>query len=424
MDLLLCLEKIISDFRPLFNQQNFALFQAFIYGFIANGGGGTLTSLYQSSCSQTRYWSFTKFLSRGKWDADAVAALMIKLLQHAHAIWVYVYDETKAIKTGKSQWGLHFFLNFSFHRRRPNQSKYQFGHQFGALGLLCQTTTGWTLFPVWVKLMCPQKIRDKSNAVLQRICSKLVPGLIIFDRGFARRKVFTTVLQYGHHILCRAKSNAAFYKIPKIPKHRKPGRPKKYGDRLDIRRLRYSVMEIAGKTHSVASKIVRTKMCPADVRLVVIRTRPKKSKPYRYFLVFTTDMTLEISQIVKHYRHRWQIETAFRDVKQNFGFDKYQVKSRKSINRFVQLSFVAASLTKLVLTTHPQTERVRVEDVCQQLGIHWYRPGRLTLGLCVAFLRLRIAQTLFSVSSKQKPNSQNITQVFRQINDTHTQKDT
>ena len=208
------------------------LFQAFIIGFITNGGGGTLTSLYQSGCSQTRYWSFTKFLSRGKWDADAVAALMMKLLQ-----------------------------------------------QIGALGLLCQTATGWTLFPVWVKLMCPQKIRDKSKAVLQRIISKLVPGLIIFDRGFARRKVFTIALKYGHYILCRAKSNAVFYKIPKIPKKRKRGRPK--------------------------------------------------------------DMTLDISQIVIHYRHRWQIETAFRDVKQNFGFDKYQVKSRKSINRFVQLNMVA-----------------------------------------------------------------------------------
>ncbi|RKU15288.1 hypothetical protein C6501_06970 [Candidatus Poribacteria bacterium] len=46
----------------------------------------------------------------------------------------------------------------------------------------------------------------------------------------------------------------------------------------------------------------------------------------------------------------------------------------------------------------------------------------LTLGLCVTFLRLRIAQTLYSVSSKQKTNSQNIKQVFRQINGTHGDK--
>ena len=166
-------------------------------------------------------------------------------------------------------------------------------------------------------------------------------------------------------------------------------------------------------------------MCPiVDVRLVVGRTRPKKSKPYWFFLVFTTDMTLDISQIVKHYRNRWHIETAFRDAKQNFGFDKYQVKSRKSIKRFVQLSFIAACLTKLVFIAAPQTENLKVEDVRKELGGHWYRPERLTLGLCVAVLRLRIAKTLFSVSFKQKVNSQNRTQVFRQINGTHSDKNT
>ena len=52
----------------MFNSQNFALFQAFIYGLITHTGSGTLTQLYQSSASQTRYWSLPKFLSRGKWD--------------------------------------------------------------------------------------------------------------------------------------------------------------------------------------------------------------------------------------------------------------------------------------------------------------------------------------------------------------------
>ena len=97
---------------------------------------------------------------------------------------------------------------------------------------------------------------------------------------------------------------------------------------------------------------------PVAVRLVVIRTRPKRSKPYRYFLVFTTDLKLEIPQIVEYYQHRWQIETAFRDLKQVFGFSRaYRVKSRKSINRFVQLSFSAASLTKLIFSMpHTNTE--------------------------------------------------------------------
>ncbi|MCY3721808.1 MAG: transposase, partial [Candidatus Poribacteria bacterium] len=71
------------------------------------------------------------------------------------------------------------------------------------------------------------------------------------------------------------------------------------------------------KTHQVAAAVVRTKMCPTEVRRVVIRRRPKPSKPYRYFLVFTTDLTLEIPKILQYYQQRWQIETAFRDAKQH-----------------------------------------------------------------------------------------------------------
>ena len=414
MDLLFCLGDILSDFRHLFNQQNFALFQAFIFGFIANRGNGTLTELYQCSGSETKYWSFPKFLSRSKWNADAVAALLIRRIQHLFREWVYVYDETKALKTGKTQWGLHFFRNLSYQKRRVNQSKFHYGHEFGALGLLCRTATDWHLFPVWVKLIVPQTLRDKSGAVLKRICSKILPGLIVFDRGFARRKVFTMMLSFGHHILCRAKSNAVFYRLPKHPKRPKRGRPRKYGDRLDIRRLRYNEVDIEGKSYSITSKVVRTRMCDAEVRLVVLRSRPKISKPYRYFCVFTTDLTLEIPKIITYYRKRWQIETAFRDAKQHFGFDAYRLKSRKSINRFVQLSFVAASLTKLIFTTPDASQkRVSVQAVCDHLGIHWYRPVKLTQGLRVAYLRSQMAIALFSAKSIEKTNSQNIRTEFQ-----------
>ena len=172
MNLLLHLESILSDFRFMFNSKNFTLFQAFVYGFITHTGPGALTQLYQSSASQTRYWSFAKFLSRGKRDPerdpDGVAGHLMKYLQAIFPQWVYVYDQTQALKTGNSQWGLHFFRNFSYQKHRVNQSKFHYGHEFGTLGLLCATATEWLLFPVWVKLIAPQTLRDKKDAVLKR----------------------------------------------------------------------------------------------------------------------------------------------------------------------------------------------------------------------------------------------------------------
>ena len=121
-------------------------------------------------------------------------------------------------------------------------------------------------------------------AVLKRLCAQMSPGLIIFDRGFNRRKVFTEILSQGHHLLCRAKSNAVFYQIPKPPKHPKQGRPLRYGNRVHLPRLQFTEIVVNNTTLSVANKVVRTKMCPVDVRLVVIRRRPKKSKPLSVFL--------------------------------------------------------------------------------------------------------------------------------------------
>ena len=263
--------------------------------------------------------------------------------------------------------------------------------------------------------MLPASIRDKSDAVLKRICSKIARGLILLDRGFARRKVFEMLLGLGHHLLCRAKSNAVFYRIPNPVKVRQRGRPKKYGDRLNIQRLRYKEVSIFDAPYQVASHSVLTKMCPTQVRLVVIRSRPKRSKPYRYFLVFTTDLTLEIPKILEYYRHRWQIETAFRDAKQHFGFSGYQVKSRKSINRFVQLSFLAASLTQLIFFKAETTENsMSVKTVCGHLGIHWYHPRKLTQGLRVAYLQSYIREFVFSTSSTENTNSQNIIASFQQ----------
>ncbi len=152
--------------------------------------------------------------------------------------------------------------------------------------------------------------------------------------------------------------------------------------------MRFSQKWIEGELLSVASVVCRTKMCPQLVRLVVVRTQPKKSKPYRYFVVFTTDLQLSVESILVYYRLRWGISSAFRDAKQNLGFDEYQVKSEKSINRFVQLSFVATRLIQWVFIKSAETANpTEVEPVIQTLGIHWYHPTKLTRGLMIAYLR-------------------------------------
>lgn len=397
---------IINLFRPLFNTQGYTLFCAFIMGFILHPNRKTITGIYQASGSKKRYWSLVKFLSRGKWDPDALAIMMLKMLQTIFRDWVYVYDETHAVKTGKSQFGLHFFRNHKYQKRNRNQSKFHWGHQFAALGLLCMSVSQAILFPVWVRMIIPGDATLNSLAALETILGYIPAGLVILDRGFNKRKVFKALLSYGHHLLCRAKSNAVFYYLPNPEEQPKRGRKRKYGKRVYVPKMHFQNMTVNGEVVSVAHAIVYTKMCPQKVRLVVKRTRPKESKAYayRYFMVYTTDMELPIETVLHYYRLRWEQETAFRDTKQNFGFDEYQVHSHTSISRFVQLSFIAASIVQLLFAG--SMVNLSVDEVCDALGIHWYQPSRLTRGLMQAYLRYLAMQQLFSAAKVMFLNSQ------------------
>ena len=402
-----CLEDMLSEFRPLFKHNNFNHFETFVKGLINTPHRGTLTQVYLSTEQSTTYWCLPKFLSRGVWCVDEVASSLTRQVRTVYGTGVYVYDESHATSDGRQQVGTHFFRNTRYQKRNKNQSKFHHGHEFGAIGWLAETPEGVRLFPLGARMMDPKHPRDNSFSVLKHLCAMMPPGLIIFDRGFNRRKVFTEILSQGHHLLCRAKSNAVFFHIPKQPKLPKKGRPRRYGSRVSLPHLKYRDLVVDNQTLSATDKVVRTKMCAADVRLVVIRKRPKKSQLYRYFCVFTSDLQRPVEEVIRHYRHRWQIETAFRDLKENFGFDSYQLRNPKSLKRFVQLSFLAASLTQLAFRsqTHPRDSETQTDDavpdleaVLLALNRHWYKPKALTRGLMVAYLQCCLQHQYFSLS--------------------------
>ena len=407
------LDAMLSEYQSVFkSNNNFKHFQTFVRGLIFTPYRGTMTQIYQSTKPSTTYWTLPKFLSRSQWCIDELTSVLIQQVQKLGSSPVYVYDETKSTNEGCHQYGTHFFKNTRYNRRNKNQSKFHHGHQFGAIGWLCDTPQGVRLFPLAARVMCPGDTQDNSGQVLASICAQVPPGLIIFDRGFNRRKVFEAILSQGHHLLCRAKSNAVFHYIPKHKEPEGPGRPCIYGERVHIPYLRYRELVVNNKTYSVADKVVRTTMCPQPVRLIVRRTKPDPSKPYKYFCLFTSDLRLPIAEAIEHYINRWKIETAFRDAKQNFGFGTYQLRNRESLNRHVQLSFIAASLTQLCwagttsnISSDTQKDVPDLDVVLKTLGIHWYKPKYLTRGIMVAFLQHCFLQQYFSASTEAHQNS-------------------
>ena len=177
MDTFSLLDDVVYQFRDLFGSQNFALFYAYIWGVILCPGRHTVSGIYLAGQPASRYWSLVKFLSRGQWEPTEVVQRLIGLILLYVPEWVYVYDHTHAIKTGKAQESLHFFRNHSYQKRNTNQSKFHWGHQFAGLGLLAVSSSLAVLFPVWVKLLDPAALSVSGLAAFESIVSVIPAGL-------------------------------------------------------------------------------------------------------------------------------------------------------------------------------------------------------------------------------------------------------
>ena len=82
---------------------------------------------------------------------------------------------------------------------------------------------------------------DKLAALLMRIAGCIDRQvLLVADACYASAKVLTPLLEQGHHLISRAKSNAVAYLPAPEPQRRGKGRPRVYGEK--VRWVRFKVM--------------------------------------------------------------------------------------------------------------------------------------------------------------------------------------
>jgi hypothetical protein len=72
-----------------------------------------------------------------------------------------------------------------------------------------------------------------------------------------------------------------------------------------------------------------------EVKLII--SKRKQDKITKYYIC--TDTNLVDAKILSIYEDRWNIETAHREANQKLGFKDYQLRSKKAIERFIQLVF-------------------------------------------------------------------------------------
>ncbi len=63
--------------------------------------------------------------------------------------------------------------------------------------------------------------------------------------------------------------------------------------------------------------------------------------------LMSTDIELDAKTIIEYYSKRWSIETSYKYLKSNLGFDKYKVRSLLSIERYFLIVFLAINFLEV-----------------------------------------------------------------------------
>lgn len=285
---------------------------------------------------------------------------------------IVALDDSINPKSGRKIFGCAHFHN---HAAKRNQSSYPWSQCILAIGLLKKIKSRWACLPLDFRFYMMQKDIDaksdtaKRKGKLLRFENKMVQAakmiknvqkyfqqsvLIVADSWFGNNGLWSRLDRGGEgffHLLSRMRTNITLYDFaPVSTEKRKAGRPRKYGNRLgsvDDCAARWKEFAqtyttfLYGKEREVQaySKTVMLKTMKCPVRVVWIYRKT------RYVSLMTTDMTLSVEQIIEYYGARWKIESGFKEIKQDIGSSKSQVRNADSVLNHLNFCMMAATLT-------------------------------------------------------------------------------
>lgn len=370
---------LLEPFQSLFTRPSYRLFCAFVIAFAHLDRRLCVTQVVLASGLTRHFTCFHKFLSRATWSEKAVRQKLFDLcLSHCveNARLFAEVDDTVCKKHGRKfeSLGLH---HDPMNREHPRQLSR--GHCFVCLALIgapilnhCVALfIGCALYVQKSVRLAQQQAAEATNKSVLAFATKLelaaqlmlelpVPPGVLFiavaDGAYARKAFVTAVTASGRHVLSRLRSDTVFYDLPPVRKRgangKYPrGRGRKYGKKHKASEWAATLgtwhtitVTLYGKeeTLRLKTRVVIQRALGVRIRLVAVAWGDRP-----LVFLFCTDTTLSKEEIVRAYCARFSIETGFRDSKETFGLETYQVRKEQSIIRLVHLCLWAQTLLRL-----------------------------------------------------------------------------
>lgn len=312
--------------------------QHFLDGMLAEHGVGTLTAIHRHSWHNRDRRSLSHFLTHGKWN-EAVLEQHVRtfafeqVMGHAkrgNDPMFLLIDDTVCEKTKPSSQATCAIEGAGFHHSHLHGKKV-----YGHAAVQAMLRTGNLIYPFAVSRYEPEgksKI-ELACDMMRQVPVSTQPMYALVDAWYPSASLLQTSSQQGIQVISGLKTNRIIYPqgIRQSIKEFATYISHADTDLVTVGLERYRVYRYEGKLNLVDNAVVL--LCWKE-------SAPLTPMMLKAFL--STDVSLTNEQILTYYSKRWAIETYFRAAKGQLGLERYQVRSKRAIDRYFILILVAA----------------------------------------------------------------------------------
>jgi len=341
------MKKYGTHFQTLFTKPSYEHFLNYVTGLITVEHptiAGIAAHIYQGKDQS----SLNRFFTKTDWDVSNLNEERLALLQqNQKTAWkqkgVICIDDTFSQKSGQSMEGAGWYKDHA------GNKGYVFAHNF----IYSHYADNQVQYPLDFHLYVKENdIEDQD--LLRAFQDKIQLAQKLVDQAERRKTAAQTYVfdswyfcrELTDHIETYQKDWISVSKLNRIVLWN--------GNKVILKDFvmqtipweSYKRLEVNGKIFWYFSKSVTLKS-QGKVRIVATFEERDNERTKEPTVLVTNRKDWNAKKIIETYAMRWSIETFFRDGKQSLGFEDYQLRSIKAVERHLCLVNVAYSLLEL-----------------------------------------------------------------------------
>jgi hypothetical protein len=259
--------------------------------------------------------------------------------------YVLAFDPSYISKSGKKTPGLSWYWSGC-----ANQAKW--GLEIGGLAAIdIDNHTAFHLEAVQTLNTDEQTLTDWYAGVISDRKETLmgISKYLVADAWFSKKPFTDQIISLEMHLISRLRDDADLKYLYKGLQTGKKGRPRKYDGKIIIKDINKEYFRFISEDEesSVYAAEVYSKSLKRNIMLVHV-TYPKANEKDACKLYFSTDVSMDPSDVLLYYQCRYQIEFLYRDGKQHTGLNDSQARSENKLHFQFNASLTSINIAKVV----------------------------------------------------------------------------